>query len=847
MSTPLLNYIKIHKQDAAIYKAKTLYASAGDDIHMQTEAIGGIKLMLACIDDEILADFYIKRISSEIGTAQKALAKAVKTVQDTERRKNDEVYLEEGYKPFPKWVNQNRIFTIGFDWQNDTVAPSNTGMYFHAGRGVIQRLTNFTVEPIVQIISDDENSRRRITKISNGHGYHVFELPSAAFTSTTKFETILMDQGYYHTEEGFTQSQLNRIKSYFLGQYPRGYEITNLGYQDEGFFAFSNVIYHDGIKHYDDYGLADVDGIKYLSMGASNILQNLRKGTDGYKNDKFLHYTPASIGFKEWTRLMLDVYEEKAMMGVAWCLLAVNRDIVFSRTNYCPIPYCYGAAQSGKSQFVGSLTSIFTMGQKPLNLNQATVFAFWEYTGRFRNVLMAYNEFDAQALPEAITKAFKGFADGEGRLRGTGKRNKSETMEVNCLPVLLGQYLATVDDGAVLSRSLAEKFVENNNRSKEQVEKFQQLKDHERKGLTGLLVSIIQHRSAVSADYATVYNEVTAELKADFEKSDHTPKNRVLENYTAVLALMKIYQDCIDFAFSYDDFYAYCKKQIMNLNTLIGESNSLGEFWKMLERLSDSGEIEPGWDYKIETRTELKSMIANKSSANVIQFDKATRFLFLRFNSAYPIIAKEKRNISGKAAIGDDTIKGYLIDQAYYVGASSNSNFTSKKLGIKKGTSSMVLNYDMLVADGVNLLEDIEEDDRTQVTIDGLIMENAIIQNLFGTEKVVFTLLKDESHFRDQIRVEKKTYTKCFWTDLSQAPNLKLGDEIKVTGLLSVAIKKDRQFRNLEIQSIEVIKQVPRDAPPQPAATQDPPPTPVNNQLSFDQIDAGDGATEDRF
>jgi len=460
---------------------------------------------------------------------------------------------------------------------------------------------------------------------------------------------------------------------------------------------------------------------------------------------------------------------------------------------------------------------------------------------------MAYNEFDAQALPEAITKAFKGFADGEGRLRGTGKRNKSETMEVNCLPVLLGQYLATIDDGAVLSRSLAEKFIENNNRPKEQIEKFQQLKDHERKGLTGLLVNILQYRAEVAADYAKVYNEVTTELKADFEKSGHTPKNRVIENYTAVLALMKIYQGCIDFAFTYDEFYDYCKKQILNLNTLIGESNSLGEFWKMLEFLSDRGDIEPGWDYKIETRTELKSVIANKSSGNVIQFDKPTRLLFLRFNNAYSVISKEKKSTSGKAAIGDDTIKGYLIDQPYYVGASSNSNFTSKSQGIKKGTSSMVLNYDMLVADGLNLLEDVEEDDRVQVTIDGHIMENAIIENLWGKEKLTFRLMKDESHNRGQIRVEKKTYTKCFWLDLSQAENIRLGDEIKVSGLLSVTFKKDREYRNLEVQSIEIIKQVPRDQPAPPTVTNPySPPSPANNQLSFDTIEPPEDDNEDK-
>jgi DNA primase len=821
MSNQLLNYINTHKQDAVVYKAMHLVEKAGDDMFQKSQAVDDIKSMLACIQNEVLLEGYVKLVAGITGFKFATLVKVVKGAQDDEKKKTEEQHVGDGQKAIPKWVNKDRLNDIGFDWKIDTFYPENTGMYFPYSSGYMVQLSNFVIKPIVQIISDDEMSRRRITEIANGSKSHVFEFPSSAFTSTTKFETILMDQGYYLFKDGFTQPHLNKIKSYYLSHYPIGYEITNLGWQEEGFFAFSNVIYFNGVKEFDEYGLAEVDGIKYLSMGSSNILKNLRKGTDIYKNDKHLRYDPAPISFKSWSKLMLEVYEEKAMMGIAWCLLAVNRDIVSARTSYCPIPYCYGAAQSGKSQFVASLIALFTKGLRPFNLNQGTEFAFWEYMGRFRNVLMAFNEFDVMSVEEKRIRAFKGVADVEGRNKGSGRKNKSETMEVACLPVLLGQYLATMDDNSLLGRTTPEKFVENNDRPPEQILAFEKLKAYEEVGMTGLLINILEQRNFVSDNYLQTYSEVTHALKADFAKEGFTPKNRVIENYACMLSLMRLYnQDVrLDFAFTYDDFYRYCKNKVMNLNTMIGESNSLGEFWKMLEHLADNGYIEPGWEYKIETATEVKSIIAEKSSKKIVSFDKPTRLLYLRLNSCYPIFAKEKKNISGKAAIGEATIKSYLEDQPYYVGAQSGGNFKSKKHNLTKNTSSMVLNYDMLQANEVNLLDTQEEAEeaREQVVIEGKIQADARIQNNFGTEKALFVIYQDQSYHKGDMKVDNPVYTKCFWINLDLVKQLRQDSIVKATGFLNVRTWEGRQHLTLEVSKVEFVKTVEPEEPVNPA------------------------------
>lgn len=816
MSNPLIEYIDLHKQDAVIFKTLALLEGTENDVYRRTLAVDELRDMLANIQDDILSEFYTKKVAGYAEMKTATLIKGIKEVKE-EAKKKDEQYVGEGKYPLPKWVDETRLNNIGFDWKLDTANPDNTGIYFERSENFMVRRTNFTMKPIVHIMSQEMDGNRRITEMNNGYTSHVFELPSKAFLSSDIFESILMDQGRYFLD-GLTKGDLNKLKTYYLFQYPLGYELERLGWQDEGFFAFSNYVYRNdtGLVKFDEYGLADVDGIKYLSMGSSNILKNLRKGTDRYKDDKYLRYDVSPITFGEWARLIIKVYGDKGMMLIAWALLAANRDIVADRTDYCPIPYAYGAAQSGKSQFMASLSALFFKGRKPFNLNQGTEFSFWAYCGRFKNVPAIFNEFDENGIDPKRVKAFKAMADMEGRLKGTGKGNKTETQEPVALPCILGQYLSTMDDGAVLGRTVPEKFVEDNNRPPEQVEAFNKLKGYEKQGISSLLCPVLEGRKHIEDNYIQVNDSINRALKADFANDNLTPKNRVIEGYTSVLALTKLYEDRLDLGFTYDDFYIYCKNKTLTLNNLISESNSLGEFWKTIEQLADNGWIEAGWDFKVETHTEVKSLIGDKNSKNVRSFEKPTRLLFIRLNNVYAVFAKEKRQVTGKAAIPYDTIKGYLQEQPYFVGTQSNGNFNSKKQNIKKGTSSMVLNYDMLNAHDINLerLESNEEA-REQVELEGLVSgRDATLENIMGIEKVAFTLYQDKSYINDQnLTVKDDKYTKCYFKDAGSLWFLKIGAKVKISGSLLITKRGDREFRSMEVHEIELQVPVPGSIP----------------------------------
>lgn len=801
MTNALLEYIEEHSEDAVLYKASSLIMEAGDDVHEKDRILHPIGKMLENVNSELLYEHYKKSISKLLDVKPAVIDNLVKKNVEKKNKEESVQVLKENQKGLAKWINKDYYYTYGFDQRNDDQRKENTGIYFaKGGEGAVQ-LTNFTIKPLIHVFSSDDTNRR-LTEINNGYVKEVIELPSRAWGSADMFESTLMDKGVFFCNDGFAKSHLNRLKSVFLPQYPRCYELKNLGWQSEGFFAYSNLIYQEGTKSFDEYGIAEVDDVKYLSMGASKALAGLRDQDDDYKNDKYLKYVHTDLSFSAWTQYMMDAYDEKGMMGACFAIMACFKDIIFKRNNNCPIPYLFGAAQSGKSKFAESVASLYTVDMPALNLNQTTEFALWERLGRFSNVPMLFNEFDEKSIKEEFTRAFKGAYDGEGRNRGTGKKGKSQTQPINCLPVLLGQYLSTGDDGALLQRTLPIKFVENNNRTDFQLRRFKELKQYEKKGITSISCELFKHRAYVLDNFSTRYYEQLDQMKAALAKDGLLPKDRILENFVNGITITSLIMDKIDLAFNLNAFFEYCKDQIKTLSVIISETNALADFWKTVELLVDQEMIEQGYHFKIETKSEVN--VAGKERNTTIKkhFDEPKKLLYLRFNTIHSLYQKEYKMAKGKSGIDAATVQIYMTDQPSYIGSSPSSSFKTNK-GKSTITSSYVFDYDMLQVN-IERGKD-EEDNRVQVDVEGILQHDAKVQDILGVLKLSFTITQDESYWSDSIYIEKMIYTICTSKDTNSVSSLKKGGKVKIAGLLEEKLIGDSLRRRLEVNSIEIL------------------------------------------
>ena len=804
MSNPILEYIDTYKEDAVIFKATALIDAAGEDPFDRGEALVPICNMLSAVNIEMRLNNYVEKISKILRVKPVIIFNQLKKETDKKKHQESTQTVPEGQKALAKWINKEHFYTYGFDQRYDYTTKENMGIYFSKGNNESIQLTNFTLKPVIHIKSSGDDNRR-LLEVNNGYVREVIELPSAAWTSPDRFEIMLMDKGEYYLNDGFSRSHLNKLKSVILRSFPAGYELKNLGWQPEGFFAFSNLIYKDGVEKFNEFGVADVDGIKYLSMGASKMLAGLRAEDDDYENDRYLKHVHTDITFADWSQYMMDAYMERGMMGVCAVIMAAFRDIIYKRNNNCPIPYYFGAAQSGKSKFAESVASVYTVNMPALNLNQATVFALWERLERFRNVPVLFNEFDEKSIPEEFTRAFKGAFDGEGRAKGSGRKGKTSTQKTNCLPILMGQYLSTGDDGALLQRTIPLKFVEDNDRSDFQVKRFVELKELEKEGITSISCELFKHREYVSTNFNRRFYELQEKMKLALAEDDVLPKTRILENFSNVIAITSLIADKVKIAFSIDEFFDYCKEQIKSLSVIISETNALADFWKTVELMVDEGDIEQGYHFKVETKSDILLAGTGKDRNTTFKktFVEPKKLLYLRFNSIHHMYLKQFRSATGKTGIGAATVQIYMQDQESFIGSNPASSFRSKN-GTATNTSSYIFDYELLKVNLERTKEE-DEDDRRQVTLEGTIQDQAILIETFGVVKMSFSLFQDESYNQGAVRIRKYVYTRCETKDHSSVAMMIKGRKVKVSGLLEEKPIPSGIKRTLEVHSLTIL------------------------------------------
>ncbi|MFD2961318.1 MULTISPECIES: hypothetical protein [Olivibacter] len=804
MDNPVFEYIQENKQNGIMYKADYLLFNAEDDIEALDNAIAEIAEVISFLPSESLQEDYASRISKNHKIKIGRITKRIKELINVREEKEKE--LREKENGLPSWIEAKRFYQLGFDSKVD--GYEHTGIYFHMGSDGCRQLTNFTMKPLIHVYSEDDNENRRLTEVNNGVSKTVMELPSKAFTSVDQFESILMNKGVFFLKDGFTKSNLNKLKAVYLKEYPKCYELKTLGWQQEGFWAYSNKVFTDSLQSFNEYGFVAVGETNYLSMAASNIQREVRKEDDALKNDRYLTWQQAPIDFSEWATLMCKVYDIHGWYAVACSFVALFRDIVYEVDNYCPHLYPYGAVQAGKSKFGESFSNLFFNNMPAFNLNQGTDFAFWNRLGRFRNCPVVLNEFDENAIKEEWFRGIKAAADGEGREKGTGRKNRTTSMEVNCFIVLIGQYLSTKDDASVLSRSIPRAFKENNNRTQEQVANYEKLKRYEKNGLSGILTEMLAFRKEVSDNYASSFSEVMKEMTKSINKDGIHVKTRIQKNFCTLLGMVKILIDKMHFPFTYDQFFEDCKSEIIKLSSMISESDSLANFWKMLEFMVGQEMIEPGFDFKIETVQEVSLLISRAdvgpdgTNTKKQVFDEPKRLLFLRLNSVHPLYLKEFRTQTGKTGLNYDTILTYMKDQPYYLGNNKSSSFRSKN-GKSTITSSFVFDYDAM---NVNLIIDEDIPGREETFTGEITGKAAEVKEITsGVLKSHFKIKIDRSYKKDGFDVMKVDYIDVWTNQLDMNDRLKVGTTVKVKGLYNERGSGERVYRDIQASKIDII------------------------------------------
>ncbi len=710
-------HIKESVLDAVLWKTEKLKLKAANDPHAISEAVTEVCEMLFEIKDDVKRNRYIIDCSKIMKSTPKEFRDIMKGFVSKAEEKSKK----------SKEISEENADTMGLPPGADFTQFLTTGFVTHGnyiwfrGREKFFQGTNFRLTPLFFIKGQQEHKRLCEIVFENGKR-RIVDFDVQDFVQMTKFESKLLEIDSLFFMPDVDVKQFKLFKNNVLKNFIIANEVKTLGWNDDGFFAFADMILHNRtMKEPNTYGIVKLDlpkdedmqgesekiyldEIEHYYLPASSIMyKHAKEGDDPYENDRYFVYKKAPVNLNDWMNQMHLVYGKHAVVGISFAIASLFKDLFMKKYDFFPIMFLAGEKGSGKTIFSDSIVSLFTFNQKSFDLNSGTQVAFSRRLARLKNAPTALEEYH-DGLSDHIFQSIKGSYNGFGRELGkaTGD-NRTSITKVNCSLILLSQYLSSRDDNSLTSRSVICHFIKpQETYTEEQSDNLMRLKQWQKQGLSSLLCDLLLHREQIEKDMTKIYTQLNNELKADLRGKEY--QERMLQNYLVLLVPIKILQDQFEFPFTWKQIYDQFKDAILDSSDLIVESEGLADFWRSIEFLLDTHRIKDGMHFKIDRPISISVFTRKGEAAEEIKLNGQKRVLFLRLNSVHQLYHKEMSTRDGAEVIGEGTLKNYFKSKKYFLGAIKSMRFADTS------TSAYAFDYEMMENNGVlNLIRELEE------------------------------------------------------------------------------------------------------------------------------------------
>ena len=632
--TSLAIFQAIEEHDFILWLADLLFS---DEMitENRSKSVNRIADLLARINDETKVDIYISRLLkySQKSVWKKSIERFRREHRENEAKEKAE--KEEGLlKRYGFNVDKNKYYSIG-----------DKGYY---------EWSNFTMEPLFHI--KDSISPKRIYILRNTFGIEeLVEMKQEDLVSISKFKQKV--EGLGNFVWCASEKELTKLKSYLYEKTETAVQISQLGWQKDGFFAFGNGIYYDNafIK-VDDYGIVRIkDKGNYYLPAHSKIYYNDSKLFQFER--RFVHQELSSIALRKFSDHIFNVFGNNGKVGFCFYLATLFRDIVTRESRSFPILNLFGPKGSGKSELGHTLMSFFVADNVPPNIQNSTLPALNETVAAVANALVHIDEFKND-IDINKREFLKGLWDGTGRTRmNMDLDKKKETTAVDSGIILSGQEMATADI-ALFSRLIFLSFPKSDF-SAEEKEAYQILKKVRTTGMTHLTLQILSYRNKVDTSFKEVYN---ATLQDVIEKLKDNPiEDRILLNWIGPLAVFRLLEQYIDVSISYKEMKKITIDGIKNQNSECRQNSELASFWNMVQYLVSEGEIIDGGDYKIEYVRNFKSSICTQ------QWLESRPVLLIQKTRVFMLYKKYGKAV-GDTLLPEGSLKYYLENSKAYLG-----------------------------------------------------------------------------------------------------------------------------------------------------------------------------------
>ena len=604
----------------------------------QREAIKEIAYLLSLIDDETGVSMYIGKLTKYY-QGKRLWLKAV----DEERKKRE----QETKKTKDKEENDlNRKYGFYVDH----------GCYMSiTEKGSVYEWSNFTMLPLFHI--KDNVNPKRLYKIKNCMNCEeIVELKQEDLISISKFKQKVEGLGNYIWKA--TERELTKLKSYLYEKTETATEITQMGWQRAGFYAFGNGVVFNGV-----FQETDENGIVRLKDKGNYYLPSNSKI---YKADpklftfekQFVHLNLSSVTLTQFTDQLFKVYGDNGKVGFCFYLATLFRDVVTSTSanHWFPILNLFGPKGSGKSELGHTLLSLFTIAYTAPNIQNSTPSALNDTVAASANALAHIDEYKND-LDVKIIEFLKGLWDGTGRTRmNMDLDKKKETTAVDAGIILSGQEMPTADI-ALFTRIIFLQFPRSEFSDKEK-QNYKKLLDMRSLGLTHLTIELLKQRRHFEQAWSTAFKETQADVGNAL--GDAKGEDRIMNNWCVPLAALRVLQSCIP-NLSYDDMLRVIVDGIRKQNAECKTNGELGGFWNTVQYLVSDGELIDGGDFFIRFLNHLKTDVAD------VCWTERRPVLFLQKTRVFNLYRKEGRQTNDKV-LPTDALRYYLQNSTAYLG-----------------------------------------------------------------------------------------------------------------------------------------------------------------------------------
>lgn len=641
----------------------------------------------------------------------------------------------------PSYVNPNDFYRKGYFAAQNKEGKEVLYMFRSKEDGLFMA-SNFAMTMIGHLYSQDSPKNKRIVKITDEYGNDFFiEIESSTIRSFNEFSNRIYEESNLFFFGSKKQYEI--LLKHVSNNIPKWIELEILGQSENDFYGFADGIYNYRDKKFqpiDELGTVSYNKTTYYIPAFSSIYNKLNGNSSQFSAAKFLRYHKTRRGvdfdhtsFYKWTHLMKQVYAEDnaGMFAVVFSIMAAFRDFIFEQHRRFPLFFLSGPTNSGKSQVADSIQAPFAHGMQIYNLNSGTDAAFFVSLEKFRNVPMIFDEYNDMQISKIKFQGLKAGYDGVGKQKKKDVHSKELDMsEVNCAIVYLGQEIPEQDDYALFNRSLSF-FIPLKDYSPEDTVIYDDLKKREEKGLTNILIDILNQRDILEKHYYKTQIEVKDQLKKELQENNSRFVERILNSVSEYLATFKIMlkHSCLSFAFDYGEFYQAAKEKCIKLSEMVQNANRLATFFQTITYLFNTGKLERGREFKIENRRAFKiRKSANETEELVL--DKDRKVIFLRINLIFPMYRDIQKNESLKTSL----LNTYIKDSPAYIGNAINEDFEwlERKILERKNkatgetfktedyvsskirnTTAIALDYDMLELELEKVVNDSEDNIET--------------------------------------------------------------------------------------------------------------------------------------